>query len=98
MREEARTDLDHVVYATISKHDAERFALNYDFLDYNGNPNIEVLDVEKCDDVVNLDILNSEQVKEDNPFINITIDGEKIEAIKIDYLYGLALYDLESEE
>lgn len=47
MRGEARTDLDHVVYATTSKADAERFAHEYDFIDYNGNPNIETLDVEE---------------------------------------------------
>ena len=47
MRGEARTDLDHVVYATTSKTDAERFAHKYDFIDYNGNPNIETLDVEE---------------------------------------------------
>ena len=45
MRGEARTDLDHVVYATTSKADAERFAYKYDFIDYNGNPYIETLDV-----------------------------------------------------
>ena len=45
MRGEARTDLDHVVYATTSKADAERFAHKYDFLDYYGNPYIETLDV-----------------------------------------------------
>jgi len=50
MREEARTDLDHVVYATLSKHDAERFALDYNFIDYYGNPNIEVLDVEESEE------------------------------------------------
>lgn len=44
MRGEARIDLDHVVYATTSKADAERFANAYDFL-FDGNPNIEVLDV-----------------------------------------------------
>ena len=47
MREEARTDLDHVVFATTSKGDAERFARKYDFLDYDGNQNVEVLDVEE---------------------------------------------------
>lgn len=50
MRGEARTDLDHVVYATTDKDDAERFALKYDFIDYNGNPNIEVLDVEESEE------------------------------------------------
>ena len=45
MRGESRTDLDHVVYATTNKDDAERFALDYDYIDYCGNPNIEVLDV-----------------------------------------------------
>jgi hypothetical protein len=45
MRGEAKTDLDHVVYASTSKADAERFARNYDFIDYDGNSNIEVLDV-----------------------------------------------------
>ncbi len=50
MREEARTDLDHVVFATTSKDDAERFAYNYDFIDYNGNPNIKVLDVVESED------------------------------------------------
>ena len=47
MRGEARTDLDHVAYATTNKDDAERFALDYDHTDYYGNPNIEVLDVEE---------------------------------------------------
>ena len=50
MRGEARTDLDHVVYASTSKTDAERFANTYDFIDYNGNPNIEVLDVAESED------------------------------------------------
>ena len=45
MNGEARTDLDHVVYASTSKADAERFAYKYEFYDYSGNPNIEVLDV-----------------------------------------------------
>lgn len=49
MRGEARTDLDHVVYATTSNADAERFAHDYDFIDYDGNPNIEVLDVEESE-------------------------------------------------
>lgn len=44
MRGEARTDLDHVVYATTSRADAERFANTYDFI-FDGDPNIEVLDV-----------------------------------------------------
>ena len=39
--------------------------------------------------LVDLDILDSEQVKEDNPFVHITIDGEEIIAIKLDYLYSL---------
>lgn len=47
MREEARTDLDHVVFATTDKGNAERFARKYGFIDYDGNPNIEVLDVEE---------------------------------------------------
>jgi hypothetical protein len=47
MREEARADLDHVVFATTSKDDAEKFARKYDLLDYDGNPNVEVLDVEE---------------------------------------------------
>lgn len=47
MREEARADLDHVVFATTSKDDAENFAREYDFLDYDGNPNVEILDVEE---------------------------------------------------
>ena len=50
MRDESRTDLDHVVYATTNKDDAERFAYKYNFIDYNGidyngKPNIKVLDV-----------------------------------------------------
>ena len=49
MRDEARTDLDHVVYATTNKDDAERFAHNYDYTDFYGNPNIEVLDVEESE-------------------------------------------------
>ncbi len=39
---------------------------------------------------IDLDILDSEQVEQDNPFISITIDGEEIKAIKLDYLYSLA--------
>lgn len=50
MREEARTDLDHVAYATTSKVDAEDYAYNYDYTDYYGNPNIEVLDVVESED------------------------------------------------
>ena len=50
MRGEARTDLDHVVYATTSKVDAERFANTYDFIDYDENPYIEVLDVAESED------------------------------------------------
>lgn len=50
MRDEARTDLDHVVFATTNKDDAERFAHDYNFIDYNGNPNIEVLDVTESED------------------------------------------------
>ena len=38
---------------------------------------------------IDLDILDSEQVKEDNPFVNITINGEEIETIRLDYLYSL---------
>ena len=45
MRGDARTDLDHVAYASTSKADAERFAYKYEFYDYSGNPCIEVLDV-----------------------------------------------------
>lgn len=50
MRGEARTDLDHIVYASTSKTDAEMFAYKYKFYDYNGNPYIEVLDVAKNED------------------------------------------------
>ena len=50
MRGEARTDLDHVVYATTSKADAERFANTYGFIDYDGNPYIEVLDVAESEE------------------------------------------------
>lgn len=50
MRGEARTDLDHVVYASTSKTDAERFAYNNEFYDYSGNSCIEVLDVEESED------------------------------------------------
>lgn len=46
MRDEARTDLDHIVFATTSKADAERFALEYDFITYDGKPHIEELDIE----------------------------------------------------
>ena len=45
MRGEARTDLDHVVYASTSKADAEMFAYKNEFYDYSGNPCIEILDV-----------------------------------------------------
>jgi len=50
MRGESRTDLDHVVYASTSKADAERFAYKYKFCDYSGNPSIEVLDVVESED------------------------------------------------
>ena len=40
--------------------------------------------------LVDLDILDSEQVRKDNPFITITIDGEEIEVIRLDYLYSLS--------
>ena len=55
MRDEARTDLDHIVYATTNKYDAERFAYKnnfiiYDGINYNGKPNIEVLDVIESED------------------------------------------------
>ena len=49
MSGEARTDLDHVVYASTSKTDAEAFACKYEFYDYDGNPYIEVLDVEESE-------------------------------------------------
>lgn len=49
MRGEARSDLDHVVYASTSKADAERFARRYNFYDYSGEPDIEVLDVTIAD-------------------------------------------------
>ena len=39
------TDLDHIVYASTSKNDAELFANTFGFYDANGNTNIEVLDV-----------------------------------------------------
>lgn len=47
MNGEARTDLDHVVYVSTSKSDAEMFAYENEFYDYSGNPCIEVLDVEE---------------------------------------------------
>ena len=50
MRGVARTDLDHVVFATTSKDHAKRFAHDYDFIDYDGNPNIEVLDVDESEE------------------------------------------------
>ena len=50
MSGEARTDLDHVVYASTSKADAEMFACKYEFYDYYGKPNIEVLDVAESED------------------------------------------------
>ena len=37
MSGEARTDLDHVVYASTSKADAEMFAYKNEFYDYSGN-------------------------------------------------------------
>ena len=45
MIEEYRIDLDHVVYASISKDDAELFAYKHALYDHSGNPCIEVLDV-----------------------------------------------------
>ena len=45
MSGEARTDLDHIIYATTSKADAEKFAYENEFYDYSGNPNVEILDV-----------------------------------------------------
>jgi hypothetical protein len=50
MRGEARTDLDHVVYASTSKADAERYALKYDFVTYDRVPYIEELDVTESGD------------------------------------------------
>lgn len=49
MSGEARTDLDHVVYASTSKADAEMFAYKNEFYDYSGNPCIELLDVEESE-------------------------------------------------
>ncbi len=40
--------------------------------------------------LIDLDILDNKRVEQDNPFINITIDGEEIEAIRLDYLYSLS--------
>lgn len=45
MSGEARTDLDHVIYATTNRDDAEMFAYKNELYDYSGNPYIEVLDV-----------------------------------------------------
>ena len=47
--------------------------------------------------LIDLDILDSELVKQDDPFITITIDGEEIRAIKLDYLYNLSK-ESESED
>jgi len=41
-----REDLDHVAFACTNKERAENFAKKYDFLNYRGEPNIEVLDIE----------------------------------------------------
>ena len=49
MSGEARTDLDHVVYASTNKADAEMFAYKNEFLNYSGNPHIEILDVEESE-------------------------------------------------
>lgn len=49
MSGEARTDLDHVVYASTSKADAEMFAYENEFFNYSGNPYIEILDVEESE-------------------------------------------------
>lgn len=48
--------------------------------------------------LIDLDILDSEQVEEDNPFINIAIDGEEIRAIILDYLYSLPKDVVEEQE
>lgn len=50
MNGEARTDLDHVVYASTNKDDAEMFAYKNEFYDYSGNPYIEVLDVTESEE------------------------------------------------
>ena len=50
MSGEARTDLDHVIYASTSKADAEMFAYKNEFYNYRGEPNIEVLDVVESED------------------------------------------------
>lgn len=52
MSGETRCDLDHVVYASISKEKAENFAMENDFTTYDGKPYIEKLDV---DEEVNAD-------------------------------------------
>ena len=50
MSGEARTDLDHIIYATTSKADAEMFAYTHELYDYSGNPYIETLDVAESED------------------------------------------------
>ena len=49
MSGEARTDLDHVIYASTSKADAENIASKNESYDYCGNPYITVLDVTEVD-------------------------------------------------
>jgi hypothetical protein len=45
MSGEARKDVDHVVFASTSKADAENYAYNHELYDFIGNPYIEPLDV-----------------------------------------------------
>lgn len=47
MRGESRTDLNHVVYASLSREKAEEFAKEYGFMVVTGVPDIEVLEVEE---------------------------------------------------
>ena len=45
MGDEGRSDLDNVKYASTSQEDANQFAAQNDFLNYFGDPRVEVLDV-----------------------------------------------------
>ena len=50
MNGESRTDLDHVVYASTNKADAEMFACENEFFNYSGKPYIEILDVAESEE------------------------------------------------
>ena len=42
-------------------------------------------------DLIDLGILGNEEVEQDNPFIKISMNGEEIEALPLNYLFSLPI-------